>query len=750
MTVEIIWETDTSKWDPCTQTPYFNWWVNVDADRYSTRDDKLVFWDFGVPRANSGGRVKSEDADARYGVPGFGEEVSLRPRFVNKDHADIQDWRPPKEAFKATPPPPGTVLTVVIDEGISLSHRAFRDENGRSRILAAWQQNAPWEAGRAQAYLHFGSELYAHEIDELITRHTCGDTFDQVAFDRDALLVDMVNFDGQRALAHRAAHGTFVADIAAGGADTQMMVVSLPNRASVGASGTFLEYFAMFGILRMIDLADRLWSMLPDDEKQACEFEGYPMVVNLSYSKLAGGREVATGVANELEEINAARRRNGPHGKVKSKIYFVFPAGNDNLSEGFGQFKVPGHTACTVELDVPPEDQSSSFLEIWVNADVERLDAQTPVAIDLFPPGAAENTEVSEPGKDGAFFDLIADGDPNLEVLARLYSSTFHDDDGIGGMCETHSDPDTGGQVPEGVALLQGSDADALAGGDGPLLLGPPIQRYLLAMRPTLINVRPKRPFQSGRWKVRLTNTSDIEMVIHLAVQSDQSVLPRGATGLRPRLHDPHYQRYDAAGRVIDSYSYDVETGSRRPPVNTDRGTGTGANRYVFRHGTLSALATGFLQMDDISQLNPSPGPGAKTTRAVLVASAYRQTDGLPWPPASTGAEFQRIGGGGRVPIQPNCSYPTESGVTVPGLLAAGSCDGSVVSFSGTSFATAQATREIAEFLSRHAQAESHQTDAIGQIETQNPQSYAYRVSPLKSGKIRKAACLGPRAVARL
>lgn len=75
---------------------------------------------------------------------------------------------------------PDAVILGIVDMGIPLGHHRFRLKGGRkTRILASWQQAS---AAKGQAYLPFGQELCAGEIDALIDRHTHGSHLDEDAF----------------------------------------------------------------------------------------------------------------------------------------------------------------------------------------------------------------------------------------------------------------------------------------------------------------------------------------------------------------------------------------------------------------------------------------------------------------------------------------------------------------------------------------------------------------------------------------
>ena len=59
----------------------------------------------------------------------------------------------------------------VIDTDIALGHRAFRDAQGASRVLAAWQMEAE---GDAETNLPLGHAIYRDRLTELLKKHSGG------------------------------------------------------------------------------------------------------------------------------------------------------------------------------------------------------------------------------------------------------------------------------------------------------------------------------------------------------------------------------------------------------------------------------------------------------------------------------------------------------------------------------------------------------------------------------------------------
>ncbi|WGH79593.1 S8/S53 family peptidase [Jannaschia ovalis] len=157
----------------------------------------------------------------------------------------------------------------------------------------------------------------------------------------------------------------------------------------------------------------------------------------------------------------------------------------------------------------------------------------------------------------------------------------------------------------------------------------------------------------AGLWRILMTGPAGLE--VDLFVQSDQSFVLQSPIGRRSYFDDPAYRTHLETGRLADSFGY-------------ADGTPEPGGGPVSRRGTHNALGAG---------------------PEIATIAGYRLTDGRP-------ALYSSSGWSDGPPSQITAAYPSEDGAAHPGLLAAGSAAGSVVSFSGTSMATALATREVA------------------------------------------------------
>jgi hypothetical protein len=666
------WVRNKTVWNHKVETPYHSWWRGV-----IKRSDDTTADSDGELRDNAEVEFASFSKATTALVTALASvREQLPERARNCDPDTAKNWWPDND-LRATPPPIGTPIVGVIDDGIALSHTQFCAPKKGTRILASWQQSERWGApsglrdlppevtanlprfDQKQTSLLAGNELYQHDIDALIAAHSTDGQVDEDTFNRAAGLVNMTDRDGQRTLAFREAHGTHVADIAGGSANVGLMFVNLPSRREVGLSGTYIERLLLLGILRIVTLADKLWCQANHTATNG--INGYPIVINMSFSKMAGGRDAITPLGFILKTLNRWREKFS-----LSKIHFVFPTGNDNLLEGVGRIDLQPGEKRKFELDIPPEDQSSNYLEIWTRSSGSGWvgsQPEPPLKIAVSGPGNTLNSGTLSRGANGQFRDLKKGG----QTLARLFSTDVEIDKII---------KDTAPPYDPRANHLMASMAR-----NNVVNKTPRIQRYLLAMRPTLSCEPEEAECPSGRWSITLRNASTLTQTVTIAVQSDQSALPAGTTGRRPKLVDDCYKTFAPNGRRIDSYDPETE-------ADTDTEIVPGHPAYVARHGTVNALAAASIHTTRTNDPHD---------RSVFVAAGYRASDRVPADYSSTG--FRHVDA--QFPFAPAAAFPTDDSPTLFGILAAGAREGSKVAYRGTSFGAAQATRLISDQLAR-------------------------------------------------
>lgn len=550
-----------------------------------------------------------------------------------------------------------TVIVGIVDTGIALAHRRFRDKEGNTRFLASWQQSAKYGG---QGDLPCGREVYAAEINDALHTHSCGNMtgyLDEDAFNRDLELTDLVRPLGNRDLELSAAHGTNVLDLATGldpeFADSEDMrrqriiAVNLPAQYSHGSAGNFLAYFSVYAFERILHIADAQWHKkhpIPEEGK----IMGFPIVINFSYGMQAGPKDGQHIFENALKEIIEARKldANAEGWQGASPVRVAMPAGNDNLLRGAASIVMGenGSKSPTVGyeakelLELPwrikPADATANFLEIWTEAKGAKIfqDVLKHMKVCVTPPNGPEA-------------QLTTLADRKTQVLgtngfARAYVQHLkgYTWDGKGKKAKKKDR-----NYEEGHRLS-----------------------ILIAVAATNSDLHDAPIAPAGQWQVKITY--DREPVdVTLFIQSDQSAVRVSQNGLRSYFDHEAYLQYLENGALADNYSIDPDGKNHR---NHDNWAKHGP---VQRKGTQNAMSS--LEKD-----------------ALVVIGGYNDEDGYP-APYSASTDGDRQASRGRTII--TVSYPSENGGQF-GLLAAGARDGSVKAYRGTSMATALATRDIA------------------------------------------------------
>ena len=186
---------------------------------------------------------------------------------------------------------------------------------------------------------------------------------------------------------------------------------------------------------------------------------------------------------------------------------------------------------------------------------------------------------------------------------------------------------------------------------------------FIIAVNPTDTVSKSVTTGPAGVWTVKVVHKGDSPQEATITIQSDQAGISNSVYGMGSYFDHKNYRVFLESGRVRDSYD---ECGSRES-----------WSEYgpVQRKGTHNALAT---------------------WKDAISIGGYRLTDGTPVDFSSTfdGSRQQLVG-----KTTPTVSYPTDSSPSHHGLLAAGSKEGSIIAFQGTSMAAALATRDLAREL---------------------------------------------------
>ncbi len=282
-------------------------------------------------------------------------------------HATPATWTPPDVKPK--------VIVGVIDDGIPFMHRAFLDSAGKTRINLVWVQAA--RAGTQAdepAAVPFGREITHSQINALRQKHG---PHEANAY-REAGVIDRTLPELGSALTHHATHGAHIAGIAAGndrfvGAaplpdEAQIIAVQLPNTIAWDTSG-FGKEMMMLSAIEYIFHRARLIA-------QAFGCDEIPLIVNFSYGWSANRHDGGSSFERAVEALLTERKT------VQPLTELVMPTGNNFANRMHAHFTTADFADKPLRFgwQQMPDDRTSSYLEIWLPADIDPSDWNVTVA----------------------------------------------------------------------------------------------------------------------------------------------------------------------------------------------------------------------------------------------------------------------------------------------------------------------------------------------------------------------------------
>ncbi len=305
-------------------------------------------------------------------------------------------------------PPEGTVLVGVIDDATGFANRRFRLSEHASRYLYFWQQGQIIDT-KGPAAVPFGKEYRSRELNAALATGA-----------RECEIyraLGMVRPD-RRALLQRQTHGTCVTDAAAGcpmggtmdgvpAEAVRLLGVNLPVDVVEDASGTFLEFFAILGLMRIMDHVDALEARAT---AQAGKPVSYPVVINFSFGLSSGAPDADHLFARQIDAIHASRKAAG-----KADITFMVPAGNQRAARTLGRIAgIAAGEAQTVGMRVPLHSAGFTVMEVTCDSGFSGLQA------DLLAPAALGVPAPSLDLAPGQYATLNHPADPET-LMAALY-----------------------------------------------------------------------------------------------------------------------------------------------------------------------------------------------------------------------------------------------------------------------------------------------------------------------------------------
>lgn len=234
------------------------------------------------------------------------------------------------------------VIIGIVDFGIDFVHRNFRDADGRTRILALWDQKAAYDPRHGNHY-GYGKIFTQYEINEAL--EAGADAYETLRYQ---VSKDMLN--------EGSAHGTYVADIAAGneygagspGIAPQAQIVfvdistadtSMQNFEAVGSA--FGDSAQLLEAVHFIfDLAER---------------ENRPCVVNISLGTNGGPHDGSTPLEEALDAMV----------KQRKNCAIVIAAGNSFGKKLHAMGSVTAGGSAELLWQIQRFDATGNEMEIW-------------------------------------------------------------------------------------------------------------------------------------------------------------------------------------------------------------------------------------------------------------------------------------------------------------------------------------------------------------------------------------------------
>lgn len=426
------------------------------------------------------------------------------------------------------------VITAIIDNAINIAHERFFDSKNRSRIDFAWIQDADG-MDVENASVTFGHEWTGEQIEAHLQAH-------EADFDR---LMQALKLIGRRDGLHRpssilfrSTHGTCVSDLAAGSSPerdmaeaNRIIAVQLPVLASLETSGFSLVSLIVTAAEYVFDRAFEL-----------SRAYGYPipLVLNISYAFDGGPRHGLNFIEKAIGQLKRDYRNRliDEFGSTASNVPLevVLPVGNRHLARSHSRIEAgtEGTAAFAVPFRLQPDDQTSTFVEVWF-------------------PDTTTSAEIQITAPDGTTMRLAFDGSSASWSPAQIMHQ---------------GDPDftvarLAGDSPVALQRLQPGDDRFTQ------------YRALLAIAPTHSHQVPDANAPAGAWKLHARAEGLGAAAISAWIMRDETVAGISAGGRQAYFGDDAYEadRYLQSGdvRVSDS----------------------GSNSVIRRDGTASAIATG-------------------------------------------------------------------------------------------------------------------------------------------------------------
>ncbi|MBX3671218.1 MAG: S8 family serine peptidase [Rhodocyclaceae bacterium] len=255
------------------------------------------------------------------------------------------------------------VVVGIIDSGIDWRHGSFVDANGKSRILAIWDQMLPFRAGDTRGPNNIGVVYNQDQLTQALKGRARVRTKD----------VDANN--------NREGHGTHVAGIAAGNGRpptcchvSQTYVGVAPEAELIVVRYDYTDDEEIGENQRLIEAIDFIFGFLGSIDK--------PKVINISQGDNLGPHDGTSAVELAIDaHVETGDFLHHPQIVVKS-------AGNEGGMLRHVQGRVSGNGSLEVEFEMPKERRSDALLDLW-------YDRAGTLNLTVTAPGGAASTVVN-------------------------------------------------------------------------------------------------------------------------------------------------------------------------------------------------------------------------------------------------------------------------------------------------------------------------------------------------------------------
>ena len=520
------------------------------------------------------------------------QDIALGPPLQARSRADrTQDWTPERIARPSGAPAHNTVVLGLVDDGIAFAHEAFREAGG-SRVEFFWMQDGPPPGPIGLMGLFTsGREL---------RKQTVGPQKGIDAFLADSTHVGLVDEDELYRLAgvldpevpvgHKAIRWRAAHGTHVLDLACNFPIQEAPDRRIIAVQVP-IEATALRAPLWPFIVEGILYVLVRSFSVSARLSCGpLPVVVNVSYGVTTGphdGRHIGERAIDFILSFWSA--------VFSVPAEAVIASGNTHLERLHAEAR-SATGAVDLPWRIPPDDRTPSYVEIWLPPGIH-----TPphwIMLTVLAPGGAGPATISE----------------GSTLPSRW--------------------------PPVGTTLCEVSYDFNLAIGRG---------RFCIHVQPTARD-GPTPVAPCGLWTIRLSNLASGD-VAHAYIARDEAPYGYSRGGRQSYFDDSRYQRYDDAGR----------------PVETDNAS------LVKRASSMNGLATG-----GVPSVIGAFLAREKQLAAYSAGGPLTRPNG--WSPPRFGPDAVSVGDNSRVHR---------------GVLAAGTRSGSVVAISGTSVAAPRVTRWI-------------------------------------------------------